>query len=116
VTRENRAVRAQTSKDLKDQRSDEGDRIAELEELVRQLRAALEARGRRLVSDQMAYADQFQAQSLVIARLQEDIRILDAEIEGRKQAYRDVVNTRTFRYTTRLRSLYGTVRKWLGLR
>ena len=96
--------------------SSENDRIAELEEQVRQLRAALEARGRRLAADQLAYADQFQAQNLVIARLQEDIKILEAEIEGRKQAYQDLVNTRTFRYTTRLRDLYGTARRWLGLR
>jgi len=94
----------------------EGDRIAELEEQVRQLRAALEARGRRLVADQMAYADQIQAQNLVIARLQEDIRILEAEIQGRKQAYRDLVNTRTFRYTAKLRDLYGNARDWLRSR
>jgi hypothetical protein len=90
--------------------------LAELEELVRQLRAALEARGRRLVTDQIAYADQFQAQNLVIARLQEDIRILEAEIEGRKNAYRDLVSTRTFRYSARVRELYGSVRRWFGSR
>jgi hypothetical protein len=90
--------------------------VAELEELVRQLRTALEARGRRLVSDQLAFAEHVQAQDLVIARLQEDIKILEAEIEGRKRAYRDLVNTRTFRYSARLRALYGSVRKWFGSR
>lgn len=116
MTRANRPAEAQESQGVQDQPPSDADRMAELEELVRQLRAALEARGRRLAADQLAYADQFQAQNLVIARLQEDIRILEAEIEGRKQAYLDVVNTRTFRYTTRLRALYGTARKWLGLR
>jgi hypothetical protein len=116
VTRANRPAAAQESHAVQNHPSSDEDRIAELEELVQQLRAALEARGRRLAADQLAYADQFQAQTLVIARLQEDIRILEAEIEGQKQAYRDVVNTRTFRYTNRLRALYGTVRKWLGLR
>jgi hypothetical protein len=90
--------------------------VAELEELVRQLRAALDARGRRLVSDQVAFAEHVQAQDLVIARLQEDIRILEAEIQGRKRAYQDLVNTRTFRYSSRLRALYGSVRKWFGSR
>lgn len=116
VTRANRPAAAQESQGVQDHPPSQDDRIVELEELVRQLREALEARGRRLAADQLAYADQFQAQTLVIARLQEDIRILEAEIEGRKQAYRDVVNTRTFRYTTRLRALYRTARKWLGLR
>ena len=88
-------------------------RVAELEEQVQQLRAALEARGRRLVSDQVAYADYVQGQNLVIARLQEDIGILEAEIEGRKQAYEDLVNTRTFRYTATLRAVYGTIRDWI---
>lgn len=86
--------------------------MAQLEELVRQLRSALEARGRRLVADQVAFAEHVQAQNLVIARLQEDIKILEAEIEGRKRAYQDMVNTRTFRYSARLRALYGSVRKW----
>lgn len=90
--------------------------MAELEELVRQLRVALEARGRRLVSDQVAYAEHVEAQDLVIARLQEDIKILEAEIEGRKRAYEDLANTRTFRYSARLRALYGSVRRWLGAR
>jgi hypothetical protein len=90
--------------------------VAELEELVRQQRAALDARGRRLVSDQVAFAEHVQAQDLVIARLQEEIRILEAEIEGRKRAYQDLVNTRTFRYSSRLRGLYGSVRKWFGSR
>jgi hypothetical protein len=116
VTRANRPAAAQESHDVQDQPPSDADRIAELEEQVQQLRAALEARGRRLAADQLVYADHFQAQTLVIARLQEDIKILEAEIEGRKQAYDDVVNTRTFRYTTRLRALYGTARKWLGLR
>jgi hypothetical protein len=116
VTRANRPAAERESQSVENQPSSQNERIAELEELVRQLRAALEVRGRRLAADQLAYADQFQAQNLVIARLQEDIRILESEIEGRKQAYRDVVNTRTFRYTTRLRALYGSARKWLGLR
>jgi ABC-type uncharacterized transport system permease subunit len=102
--------------DAEDQPSGAGDRMAELEELVRQLRTALEARGRRLVSDQLAYAEHAQAQDLVIARLQEDINILEAEIAGQKQAYRDLVNTRTFRYSAKLRDLYGRLRKWLRRR
>jgi hypothetical protein len=91
-------------------------RVAELEEELRQLRLALEARGRRLVSDQLAYAEHVQARDLVIARLLEDIKILEAEIEGRKQAYQDLINTRTFRYTARLRALYSAARRWLGRR
>jgi ABC-type uncharacterized transport system permease subunit len=93
-----------------------GDRMAELEELVHQLRTALEERGRRLVSDQLAYAEHVQAQDLVIARLQEDIKILEAEIAGQKQAYQDLVNTRTFRYSAKLRDLYGGLRRWLRRR
>jgi hypothetical protein len=89
-------------------------RVTELEEELRQLRAALEARGRRLVSDQLAYAEHVQAQDLVIARLQEDIKILEAEIEGRKRAYQDLINTRTFRYTAKVRALYSAVRRWIG--
>jgi hypothetical protein len=115
VSRTNRAAPAEGNEAVHAQPSSDDPRVTELEEEVRQLRAALEARGRRLVSDQMAYADQFQAQRLVIARLQEDIRILEAEIEGRKRAYQDLVNTRTFRYTERVRGLYGSVRKWLRL-
>lgn len=95
-----------------DSSTGEAERIAQLEELVRQLRAALEARGRRLVTDQLVYAEHVQAQNLVIARLQEDIKILEAEIEGRKQAYRDLVNTKTFRYSAKVRDLYGNVRGW----
>lgn len=112
MTRANRAATAKENKSTQEQASGVDARVAELEELVRQLRAALEARGRRVVTDQMAYADQLQAQNLVIARLQEDIRILEAEIEGRKRAYQDLVNTRTFRYSARVRELYGTIRKW----
>ncbi len=91
-------------------------RVTELEEELRQLRVALEARGRRLVSDQLAYAEHVQAQDLVIARLQEDIRILEAEIEGRKRAYQDLINTRTFRYTATLRALYSAIRGWIARR
>jgi hypothetical protein len=88
-------------------------RIAKLEEELQQLRSALEARGRRLVSDQLAYAEHVQARDLVIARLLEDIKILEAEIEGRKQAYQDLINTRTFRYTAKVRALYSAVRRWI---
>jgi hypothetical protein len=102
--------------DAEGQPSGAGDRLAELEELVRQLRTALEARGRRLVSDQLAYAEHVQAQDLVITRLQEDIKILEAEIAGQKQAYHDLVNTKTFRYSAKLRDLYGRLRKWFGRR
>lgn len=114
VTRANRP--APPREGAEDQPSSGNDRIAELEELVRQLREALDARGRRLVTDQMAYADQLQAQNLVIARLQKDIRILEREIEGRKQAFQDLVNTRTFRYSARVRALYGSLRKWFRSR
>lgn len=114
MTRANRAVRAPGGEG--DPASSGDDRVAELEELVGQLRAALEARGRRLVTDQLAFAEHVQAQDLVIARLQEDIKLLEAEIEGRKRAYQDLLNTRTFRYSARLRALYGTIRKWFGSR
>jgi hypothetical protein len=114
VTRANRVVRAPGNEG--DHTSSGDARVAELEELVRQLRVALEARGRRLVTDQVAYAEHVEAQDLVIARLQEDIKILEAEIEGRKRAYEDLVNTRTFRYSARLRALYGSVRRWFGAR
>lgn len=116
MTRANRAASPEVRKGAAEPPPDERARLAELEEEVRRLRAALEARGRRLVSDQVAYADLVQAQSLVIARLQEDILILEAEIEGRKQAYRDLTNTRTFRYTSRLREVYGSIRRWFGRR
>jgi hypothetical protein len=99
-----------------DNSTDEAGRIAQLEEVVRQLQAALDARGRRLVTDQLVYAEHVQAQNLVIARLQEDIKILEAEIEGRKQAYRDLVNTKTFRYSAKVRDLYGKVRSWFRKR
>jgi hypothetical protein len=112
VTRANRAVGAEMSEDAERRPATEADRIAELEELVRQLRTAVEARGRRLVTDQLAYAEHVQAQNLVIDRLQEDVKILEAEIEGRKQAYRDLVNTKTFRYSAKLRDLYGSIRRW----
>lgn len=102
--------------DAEGQPSGADDRMAELEELVLQLRTALEERGRRLVSDQLAYAEHVQAQDLVIARLQEDIKILEAEIAGQKQAYQDLLNTRTFRYSAKLRDLYGGLRRWLGRR
>jgi hypothetical protein len=116
VTRANRASGAETRNDIQLPPADDSARIAQLEELVRQLQAALDARGRRLVTDQLAYAEQVQAQNLVIGRLQEDIKILEAEIDGRKQAYRDLVNTRTFRYSAKLREMYGTVRRWFGKR
>lgn len=81
-----------------------------MEAEARDLRAALEERGRRLVSDAQAYADALRARELIIERLQEEIRIRDAEIEGRKQAYEDLVNTKTFRYSEKLRRAWGTLR------
>lgn len=116
MTGANRAADAETSKNAQLPPTGDSDRIAHLEGLVRQLQAALNARGRRLVTDQLAYAEHAQAQDLVIARLQEDIKILEAEIVGRKQAYQDLVNTRTFRYSAKLRDLYAGLRRWLGRR
>lgn len=89
---------------------DPRERIAALEAEVRDLRAALEERGRRLVADGAAYADALRQRELVIERLQEEIRIRDAEIEGREQAYQDLINTKTFRYSEKLRRAWGAVR------
>lgn len=81
-----------------------------LEAEARNLRAALEERGRRLITDAQVYADALRSRELVIERLQEEIRIRDAEIEGRVRAYQDLVNTKTFRYSEKLRRAWGTLR------
>lgn len=90
--------------------ADHKERIAALEAEVRDLRAAAEELGRRRVTDAQVYADALRARELIIERLQEEIRIRDAEIEGRKQAHEDLVSTKTFRYSEKLRRTWGAIR------
>ena len=81
-----------------------------LAEHVVALRRAYERRGRMLVAQRWTLADRIADLAAQIAALEDEIARLEREVAGRKGELERLLNTRTFRYTTALRNLYGRFR------
>lgn len=107
------------------------ERLEELEQHLRRLELAHEARSRRLSTERMVFASQLHKAEAEIARLRTELTRLAAEADGARQAaagaraqadeaaaaaaaahheLEALRATRTFRYTAELRSVYGKLR------
>jgi hypothetical protein len=89
--------------------------IRELRDQLRLLREAHEARGRLLARQRWEFADRLRDETAdrdaEIGRLQTEVDRLAREVEGKQQELATLLNTRTFRYTTALRGLWGKIRR-----
>jgi polysaccharide pyruvyl transferase WcaK-like protein len=84
---------------------------ASLAEQLELLRRAYERRGRLLVAQRWTLADRFADLDAEIAALREEIARLEREVGGRAGELERLLNTKTFRYTSALRRLYGSLRR-----
>jgi polysaccharide pyruvyl transferase WcaK-like protein len=75
------------------------------------LRRAYDRRGRMLVAQRWTLADRFADLDAEIAALKEEIERLEREVAGRTEEHERLLNTKTFRYTSALRRLYGGLRR-----
>jgi polyhydroxyalkanoate synthesis regulator phasin len=89
--------------------------IAELRRELRLLRQAHQARGRLLARQRWQFADRLRDETTNrdqdIERLRTEVDRLEREVEGKQRELDSLLNTRTFRYTEALRSLWGKVRR-----
>jgi len=94
--------------------SEDGE-LGELREELRLLREAHQARGRLLARQRWAFADRLRDETggreEEIERLRAEVRRLEREVEGKQGELERLLNTRTFRYTAKLRGLWGRVRR-----
>jgi hypothetical protein len=68
-------------------------------------------RGRLLVAQRWTLADRFADLDAEIAGLKEEIARLEREVAGKVGELERLLKTKTFRYTTTLRRLYGGLRR-----
>jgi polyhydroxyalkanoate synthesis regulator phasin len=89
--------------------------IRELRQELRLLREAHQARGRLLARQRWEFADRLRDETsgrdVEIDRLRAEVDRLEREVEGRRRELETLLNTRTFRYTSTLRGLWGKVRR-----
>lgn len=79
--------------------------------ILQALRRAHEARGRMLVGQRWALANQLDDLDAEIAGLKEQIRRLEEEVAGRTREIEALLNSKTFRYSAGLRRLYHLFRR-----
>jgi predicted RNase H-like nuclease (RuvC/YqgF family) len=93
----------------------ENGEIAELRRELHLLREAHEARGRLLARQRWEFADRLRDETAgrdaEIERLRTEVERLGREVEGKQRELETLLNTRTFRYTSALRGLWGMVRR-----
>jgi polysaccharide pyruvyl transferase WcaK-like protein len=74
------------------------------------LRLAHDRRGRMLVAQRWTLADRLADLDAEIAALKEEIARLEREVDGRGAELDRLLATKTFRYTSAIRRLYGSLR------
>jgi predicted RNase H-like nuclease (RuvC/YqgF family) len=88
---------------------------ASLNERLRGLEAAHEARGHQLARERWAFADRLrqetESRDREIEELHQEVGRLESEVEGKQRELESLLHTRTFRYTAWLRGLWSGGRR-----